>query len=55
MSERNEDEDAVRVCTVRLTDAEISAVREMTRVDQVSTALRAVVRAAIEKDKEMGV
>lgn len=51
MSERSEDEGAVRAYTVRLTDAEIAAVREMTRVDQASTALRAVVREAVERNE----
>lgn len=42
-------EESVRFIGIRLTDAEIKAVREMSKVDAVATAVVAIVRKAIEQ------
>ena len=38
--------------TILLTDAEVSAVRDMTKVDAVAPAVVAIVRKAIEASRE---
>lgn len=43
----NEDEYEYRQINLRLKDEEISAVREITKVDAVATAVVAIVRKAI--------
>lgn len=44
----NTPEEEYRQINIRLTDAEIAAVRDLTKVDAVATAVVAIVRKAIE-------
>ena len=44
----NTSEEEYRQINIRLTDAEIAAVRDLTKVDAVATAVVAIVRKAIE-------
>ena len=48
----NTPEEEYRQINIRLTDAEIAAVRDLTKVDAVATAVVAIVRKAIEAHTE---
>ena len=48
----NTEEENSRNITIRLTDAEIAAVRDLTKVDAVAPAVVAIVRKVIEKESK---
>ena len=42
-------EDQIRIISIRLTDAEIKAVQDLSKVDAIAPAVVAVIRKAIEQ------
>lgn len=47
----NTHEEEYRQINIRLTDAEIAAVRDLTKVDAIAPAVVSIVRKAIEQNK----
>ena len=47
----NTPEEEYRQINIRLTDAEIAAVRDLTKVDAIAPAVVSIVRKAIEQSK----
>ena len=49
MTSKNESEDKVRLIGIRLTENEIDAVQELTKVDAVAPAVVSIVRKFIDQ------
>lgn len=47
-----QEEENSRNVTIRMTDAEIAAVRDITKVDAIAPAVMSIIRKTIEKESK---